>query len=123
MFGLVQHSDSTLDSESVTDSYLVADLLNSVFDFSSFGELAIGHLNTTIFSVTASDDDSVTAIWAHQQSPTGDSTVEALELYHLADVNTLNGEFSSDNFAYLVDNDFYPISSEDILVPLGQVIT
>jgi hypothetical protein len=100
-FGLVVSEESSLASDDLNDSDLVADLLNSVFDFSL--TTANGDLNTTIFAITATDDDSVTAIWAHTQSSADDNTVEALELYQLATVNTIDGEFSVHNFAGVQD--------------------
>jgi hypothetical protein len=117
-FGLVDSASSTLSSVDLSDADEVADLLNSVFDFDAMqmkprGGLlpsedpmqidldggGSGEINTTIFAVTASDDDSVTAIWAHTQSASDDNTVEAEELALLTMVNTTGGEFSSDNFA------------------------
>lgn len=96
-FGLVGSLSSTLDAEDLGDASEVATLLNQLFEFGAAGEDSA--LNTSVFSVTAADDPNVTAIWAHRQSSAGDSTVEAVELYQLALVNTLGNEFDSRNFA------------------------
>ncbi len=99
-FGLVSSVDSDLDTTAIEDATEVAGLLNSVFDSSiSTDDVSDTVANTTIFAVTASDDASVTAIWAHTQSSSGDNTVEDYELNLLATVNTIDGEFAYDNFA------------------------
>jgi hypothetical protein len=56
-------------------------------------------INSSIFAVTAADNDNVTAIWAHTQSSFDDNTVEDFELSLLATVNTLGDEFWIQNFA------------------------
>ncbi len=100
-FGLI----SSIDNNSVTSSELdnaeaIADLFNDMFDFDADGEATTdnGEFNATIFAVTASDDSSQTAIWVHDQSSTGDSTVDSGELSLLALVDTLDGEFSVTDF-------------------------
>lgn len=89
-------ADSGIQATDLNDAQVIATRVDEILDFSSTSDN--GSLNATIFAVTASDDDSVTAIWAHQQSSSGDSTVEALELYHLATVNTIDGEFGLSSF-------------------------
>ena len=69
------------------------------FNAASGGTTDSGVINSTLFAVTASDDDSVTAIWAHQQASSDDATVDELELNLLAVVNTRDGEFTAENFA------------------------
>lgn len=103
-FGLVSSSaNRVLDASSIRTAEDVAGLLNSVFDFGTLlgGTTDNGSVNTTIFAVTASDDASVTAIWAHTQSSFGDSTVEHVELNLLATVNTIDGEFGRNNLDIL----------------------
>ena len=138
-FGLVDSASSTLSSVDVSDADEVADLLNTVFDFDTMqmkprgqGQLpsedptvidldggGSGEINTTIFAVTASDDDSVTAIWAHTQSSSDDRTVEAEELNLLTTVNTTGGEFSSSNFAIWDGQSFeQPILQIQEFIPL-----
>lgn len=99
-FGLVDYLDNADSSHAVTvadldDATAVSGLLNSLFEFVA---TANGHDNSTIFAVTASDDSSVTAIWAHKQSSDTDSTVDPLELTLLAMVNTVDAEFAMSNF-------------------------
>lgn len=98
-FGLVSSVDGLLNVADIGDATQVAHLLNGLFEFTATDN---GVLNSTIFAVTAQDDPSVTAIWAHQQSSAGDSTVDAIELFQLATVNTLPGqaldEFNLQNF-------------------------
>ena len=98
-FGLVESKQTGLSVGELSDAEKVSELLASVFDFSVTG--ANSALNTTIFAITASDDDSVTAIWAHQQSSVDDDTVDAGELFKLATVNTIDGAFGLDNFDIL----------------------
>ncbi|ANB03168.1 hypothetical protein [Ectothiorhodospira sp. BSL-9] len=92
-FGLITGAASGTD---LGDAGAIADLLNNHFSFSSNAESE--EINTSIFAITGSDDDSLTAIWAHEQSSADDGTVEAAELYKLALVNTVGGSFSLDNF-------------------------
>lgn len=101
-FGLVDSTESTLVSTEIGMADNVASLLNSVFDFS--GDTPNADINTTIFAITASDDASETAIWAHTQSSADDATVDALELNLLGTVETVgdgagNEEFGIENFA------------------------
>ncbi|PWL33441.1 MAG: hypothetical protein DCO97_19615, partial [Marivita sp. XM-24bin2] len=101
-FGLVDSEASTLEASAIADAEEVAALLRKVFDFS--GDTPNADVNTTIFAVTASDDASETAIWAHTQSSADDDTVEALELNLLGTVVTVgdgagNDEFGIENFA------------------------
>ncbi|MGV1046672.1 beta strand repeat-containing protein [Limnohabitans sp.] len=99
-FGLVDSAESTLNADALSSSTDVAAVLNSVFDFNAAfgGTTDNSEINTTVFGVTAADNPNVTAIWAHTQSSTGDSTVEAHELNLLATVNTLGQEFQLANF-------------------------
>ena len=100
-FGLVTSPFSNVAAADLTEADLVAQLLNQVFDFNSAfgGTLDNGELNTTLFGVTASDDETVTAIWAHTQSTSGDDSIGAEELSLLAVVNTSGSAFGADNFA------------------------
>ena len=95
-FALVNSENSNLIVSDIGNAANVAMLLSEIFDFTITSNNEV--INTTVFAVTASDDDSVTAIWAHQQSFANDSTVDALELYLLATVNTIDGEFTLGNF-------------------------
>lgn len=99
-YGLVDATHSTLDAADLGDPAKVAELLNSLFQFSTSGEDSV--LNTSIFAVTANDDSNATALWAHRQSSAHDSTVEAIELYQLALMDTIGGalgeEFRLQNF-------------------------
>ncbi|MBE0501606.1 MAG: hypothetical protein IBX47_09205, partial [Desulfuromonadales bacterium] len=104
-FGLVFASDnqgaiSSVGVGQLEDADAVAALLGEVFNFSADNNDV---LNTTVFAITAADDDSVTAIWAHQQSSTDDNTIDSAELYKLALVNTVGGEFGVGNFAGVND--------------------
>ena len=92
---------SSLTTAGLSDADAVAALLASVF----VGVQAVPNaaLNTTIFAITASDDDTVTAIWAHRQSSEADHTIDAGELYHLATLNTVGGEFLAGNFGLSPD--------------------
>jgi len=100
-FGLVGSGESTLNASEIKSAADVAGLLAAVFEFNaaSGGTTDSGVINSTLFAVTASDDDSVTAIWAHQQASSDDATVDELELNLLAVVNTRDGEFTAENFA------------------------
>jgi len=100
-FGLVFSANSTLDAAEIGSASDVAGLLSSLFDFDAVngGTTDNGEINTTVFAVTAADNNKVTAIWAHTQSSSGDSTVDDFELSLLATVNTLGGEFRYENFA------------------------
>ncbi|WP_273166897.1 hypothetical protein [Marinobacter sp.] len=102
-FGLVTSPFSNVAAADLTDADLVAQLLNQVFEFNSAsgGTQDNGELNTTLFGVTASDDDTVTAIWAHTQSTSGDVGIGAEELSLMAVVNTSGDTFGADNFALL----------------------
>jgi hypothetical protein len=99
-FALVTSAHSTLDAAELGDASAVSDLLSSLFDFDavSGGTTDNSELNTSVFAVTAADKPNVTAVWAHLQSSTGDSTVDAHELSLLATVNTLGNEFALANF-------------------------
>jgi hypothetical protein len=99
-FGLVTSVESTINAAALSSSTDVAAVLNSLFDFDAVlgGTTDNGMLNTTVFAVTAADNANVTAIWAHTQSTTGDSTVDSYELNLLATVNTLGNEFGIHNF-------------------------
>ena len=101
-FGIVSSHSNYLDETAIGNAESVANLLNSVFDFSETTD-AIGDTiaNTSIFAVTAANDPSVTAIWVHTQSFAGDNTVEDYELNLLATVNTIGGEFGVSNFDIL----------------------
>ncbi len=107
-YGLVDSSDN--DSVTVADldnAEAIAGLLNDMFDFDAddvTGTSDNDELNASIFAVTASDDSSQTAIWAHEQSTTGDATVESSELSLLALVETIGGEFSISDFDDVVEH-------------------
>ena len=106
-FGLITSADNAssavvVNAKDVGDVSKVADLLNSLFDFDADNDDEA--LNTSIFAVTAADDPSKTAIWAHQQSTAGDDTVDAIELNLLAVVNTVGAEFSLANLACKDEN-------------------
>jgi len=95
-FGVVPEGMTGFESADLGNAYAVADMLNSMFDFKA-DENEV--LNTSIFAVTASDDPSQTAIWAHQQSSSDGNTVDAMELYKLALVNTIgDSPFTAENF-------------------------
>jgi hypothetical protein len=94
-FGLVASADSTLSSAQISDAGQVTTLLNSLFDFSVTTDNNL--INTSVFAVTAQDDPTQTAIWAHRQSADNDATVEALELYLLATLTTTGEEFQLQN--------------------------
>ncbi|WP_231376868.1 Ig-like domain-containing protein [Thioalkalivibrio sp. AKL12] len=94
-FGIISSAPSGIDLGSAEE---IANLLSNGGSFFLQAD-DNGQLNTSIFAITGSDDDSLTAIWAHQQSSAGDDSVEAAELYKLALVNTIgDGTFSADNF-------------------------
>ena len=93
-FGLVDAATSSLTAGSIEYASNEAALLEELFNVSSSGNDV---LNATIFAITASDDGSVTAIWAHQQSVADDATIGAAELFLRAKVNTPDGQFGLDN--------------------------
>lgn len=99
-YGLVDSAHSTLGAADLGDAAKVAALLRSLFAFGAAGEDNV--LSTSIFAVTAQDDPGMTAIWAHRQSSAADSTVESMELYQLALIDTIGGtlgeEFGLHNF-------------------------
>jgi hypothetical protein len=95
-YGLVVSQVSTLCVDELGDAEKVADLLGSLFSFTGTQDNA--ERNTSIFAITAQDDPSVTAIWAHQQASACDDTVEAIELYQLAVVHTRGDEFGLHSF-------------------------
>ncbi|XGA80953.1 hypothetical protein OR573_04685 [Halomonas sp. CH40] len=83
------------------DAEAVATLLNELFSLpdAQLGSDDNGELNTTLFAVTASDDASQTAIWAHTQSSSDDATIEGSELNQLALLHTLgDDDFGSSNW-------------------------
>ncbi|WP_445005627.1 hypothetical protein [Halomonas mongoliensis] len=92
-FGLIRLAAS--DDIDLGDAKTVANLLNDRFNF----ELTIDNseMNTSIFAI-GSDDETLTAIWAHEQSEPNDSTVDASELTRLTLVNTIDGSFTLGNF-------------------------
>ena len=92
-FGLVSSADSSLTASELGDVTKVAELLNTLFQFDAGSADEV--LNTSIFAVTAKDDPTQTAIWAHRQSATNDATVDAIELYQLAVVHTTGDEFAA----------------------------
>ena len=92
-FGLITQAASGSD---IGDADAVAQLLNNHFSFAAND--TDDELNTSIFAITGSDDDNLTALWAHEQSTTDDSTVASAELFKLALVNTSGGDFSLSNF-------------------------
>ena len=94
-YGLVQTAESTLDAQQLGDVGDVARLLNDLFEFSGSDN---GAINSSIFAVTAADDQNVTAIWAHKQSSADDNTVTVDEMSLLAIVHTIGGEFGFQNF-------------------------
>jgi hypothetical protein len=99
-FGLITSALNTGTDKDVTAADLtnvakVTDLLNSLFDFNADGD--DDQFNTSIFAVTAADDSSKTAIWAHQQSTADDSSVDSMELHLLGLVNTVDEEFGLHN--------------------------
>jgi hypothetical protein len=94
-YGLVQSAESTLDAQQLGDADDVTRLLNNLFAFSGSANDAI---NSSIFAVTAADDQNVTAIWAHLQSSADDQTVTVDEMSLLAIVHTIGGEFGLHNF-------------------------
>ncbi|MEX1234839.1 MAG: hypothetical protein WEB56_07630 [Roseovarius sp.] len=98
-FGLVGHGASKVTEKGLSNNNEVSDLIGDMFNTS--GTYDNGQINTSIFAITADDNDSVTAIWAHTQSSTGDSTVSADELRLLATVHTTGGEFSASNLDIL----------------------
>jgi hypothetical protein len=87
--------ETSVDSSELANATEVAALLNSLFDFDAADN---GEIDTSVFAVTASDDPTKTAIWSHQQSFAGDTTVDAVELNLLAIVNTTGDEFNAQNF-------------------------
>ena len=90
-FGLVTAADTTLDVDGIKDADAVAALLNQLFNFTADDN---GVANTSIFAVTAGDQPSITALWAHSQSAANDASIEALELNLLAVVHTTGAEFN-----------------------------
>ncbi len=102
-FGLLDHNTNlsfgayALNADDLGKAKLVSDLLNFAFDFDY--EIGMNDvINTSVFAVTAADNDNVTAIWVHQQSWAGDDTVEDFELSLLATVYTRGDEFQLENF-------------------------
>ncbi|WP_205126767.1 hypothetical protein [Nitrincola tibetensis] len=100
-FGLIsaahnQAAHMTVAAADLTNAEKVADLLNDLFNFNSVTDN--GEINTSIFAVAAADNADVTAIWAHQQSSTDDSSLESYEMKLLALVNTTGGELTAENF-------------------------
>jgi ABC-type iron transport system FetAB ATPase subunit len=96
-FGLIRSEFSNLSASELDDASLVRDLLDDAFLFGDFGGES-SRINTTIFAITAEDNDNVTAIWAHTQSSANDQTVDVFELSLLATVYTRGEEFDLDNF-------------------------
>jgi hypothetical protein len=96
-FGLVSSADSSLDAAGIASAAEVAQLLNSLFDFDAVagGTTDNDLINTSVFAVTASDDITQTAIWAHTQSSSGDNTVTLDELSLLSVVHTTENYFDS----------------------------
>jgi hypothetical protein len=94
-FGLVSSDASGLDADQLSDAELVSELLDLSFNFTA---TANERINTTLFAVTAEDDDNITAIWAHTQSHASDDTVDVFELSLLATVHTRGDEFQLENF-------------------------
>jgi len=92
-YAVVASSDRTLNASELSDVTKVAELLNTLFQFDAGSADEV--LNTSIFAVTAKDDPTQTAIWAHRQSATNDATVDAIELYQLAVVHTTGDEFAA----------------------------
>ncbi|GAB2605625.1 hypothetical protein [Nitrincola alkalisediminis] len=91
-----QAANTTVAAADLTNAEKVADLLNDLFNFNAVTD---NHeINTSIFAVAAADNADVTAIWAHQQSSTDDSSVESYEMKLLALVNTTGGELTAENF-------------------------
>jgi hypothetical protein len=93
--GLVSSDASGLDADQLSDAELVSELLDLSFNFTA---TANERINTTLFAVTAEDDDNITAIWAHTQSHASDDTVDVFELSLLATVHTRGDEFQLENF-------------------------
>jgi len=94
-YGLVQADQSSLQAQQLGDVSAVVRLLNNQFAFSGG---ANGEINSSIFAVTAADDQNVTAIWAHLQSSANDDTVTVDEMSLLAIMHTIGGEFGYQNF-------------------------
>jgi hypothetical protein len=96
-FGLVSFADSSLDAAGIASAAKVAKLLNSLFDFDAVmgGTTDNDQINTSVFAVTASDDITQTAIWAHTQSSSGDNTVTLDELSLLSIVHNTENRFDS----------------------------
>jgi hypothetical protein len=104
-FGLVSSNLSWLNDSEIRDAKLVAEMLSDVFWFDATGDN--GEINTSVFAVTSGDDQTITAIWAHEQSTSWDSTVDSFELNLLAVVHTTNNqEFNENNFAQFRDQLF-----------------
>ena len=111
-FGIVNRWDNentdsyAVEAANLTDADAVSNLLNQVFDFNGGiqlmdmdePEVSDGKINTSVFAVTASDNDHQTAIWVHTQSDADDDTVSADELQLLALLNTDGEGFDEDNF-------------------------
>ena len=102
-FGLITSAENVASSSAVNAADLtnvakVTTLLNSLFDFNADGN--DDALNASIIAVTAADDSSKTAIWAHQQSSANDATVDEVELTLLSVVNTVGDEFTLANLAF-----------------------
>jgi hypothetical protein len=94
-------TDSDVDVDDLTSAEDVASLLNDIFDFDAGLD---GVLNTTVFSIVASDNKYESALWVHTQAHDEDDTVEAEELTLLATVCLAE----VDTFGSRVDvRDFY----------------
>ncbi|GEM_PF-3287502 len=94
-FGIVGSDASDLGVNGLSDAHAVSALLESLFDLSANDD--DGQKNSSVFAVTAKDDPTTTAIWAHTQSSADDCTIDANELSLLAIVNTTGGEFGAHN--------------------------
>ena len=100
---LVTEPEVSVTTSELGDADAVATLLGYVFDTNQTS--MNGQINTTAFAVTAADDSSQTAIWAHTQSSAGDATVDANELRLLSLVETIDNEFSFHNLGVNLDGD------------------
>jgi hypothetical protein len=99
-FGLVSSDNSGLNGSDLSNEHLISALLNNAFcmEATAWDD---EYFDTSIFAITAQDDPSKTAIWAHTQSSGNDTMIDANELTLLAIVNTIGGEFNADNLLML----------------------
>jgi hypothetical protein len=111
---LVTPAETSVTASELENADAVAALLGDVFFTGTTTDNSV--VNTTVFAVTASDDPNQTAIWAHTQTTTGDATIDANDLSLLSMVNTLDTEFSFENFA--IDYGGTLVTPEVLISPL-----